>query len=193
MAATTSLLAYDIRVSLMHIQPEIWRLIRVPADIRMDRLHDVLQIALGWTDSHLHQFHVIDAKGGTKAYVGRPDPDFEGRTSTQDETKRLLKNFLAKPGNRIGYEYDFGDSWRHEIKLTAVHAQSVRLSTPLCMEGARACPPEDCGGVPGFEHVLAASTNPKRVVKDLVEWLGDYDPTAFDLAAVNRVLARQRV
>jgi hypothetical protein len=61
------------------------------------------------------------------------------------------------------------------------------------MEGARACPPEDCGGVPGFEHVLAASTNPKRVVKDLVEWLGDYDPTAFDLAAVNRVLARQRV
>ena len=113
MAATTSLLAYDIRVSLVHIQPEIWRLIRVPADIRMDRLHDVLQIALGWTDSHLHQFHVIDAKGGTKAYVGRPDPDFEGRTSTQDETKRLLKNFLAKPGDRIGYEYDFGDSWRH--------------------------------------------------------------------------------
>jgi Plasmid pRiA4b ORF-3-like protein len=193
MAATTSLLAYDIRVSLMHIQPEIWRLIRVPADIRMDRLHDVLQVALGWTDSHLHQFHLIDAKGATKAYVGRPDPDFEGRTPTQDETKRLLKNFLTKPGDRIGYEYDFGDSWRHEIKLTAVHAQSARLSTPLCMDGARACPPEDCGGVPGFEHALAASANPKRAGKDLLEWLGDYDPMAFDLAAVNRALARRRV
>ena len=193
MAATTSLLAYDIRVSLMHIQPEIWRLIRVPADIRMDRLHDVLQIALGWTDSHLHQFHVISAKGGTKAYVGRPDPDFEGRTPTQDETKRILKNFLTKTGDRIGCEYDFGDSWLHEIKLTAVNAQSARLSAPLCLDGARACPPEDCGGVPGFEHALATLANPKLAEKDLLEWLGDYDPTAFDLAAVNRAFARRRV
>ncbi len=177
----------------MHIQPEIWRLIRVPADIRMDRLHDVLQAAFGWTDSHLHQFHVIDAKGGTKAYIGRPDPDFAGTTPTQDETKRLLKNFLTNAGDRIGYEYDFGDGWLHEVKLAAVHGQSAKLSTALCLDGARACPPEDCGGVPGFQHVLAASTNPRRAEKDLLEWLGDYDPAAFDLAAVNRVLARRRV
>jgi len=193
MAATTPPSAYDIRVSLMHILPEIWRLIRISADIRMDRLHDVLQTALAWTDSHLHQFHVIDAKSGTKAYVGRPDPDFEGRTPTQDETKRLLKNFLTKPGDRIGYEYDFGDSWLHEIKLTAVHAQSARLSTPLCLDGARACPPEDCGGPSGFQDVLAALANRKRAHKDLIEWLGDYDPAAFDLGAVNRLLAKRRI
>lgn len=193
MAATNSLSAYDIRAFLMHIRPEIWRLIRVPADIRMDRLHDVLQVAFGWTDSHLHQFHVIDAKGGTKAYIGRPDPDFAGSTPTQDETKRLLKNFLIKVGDRIGYEYDFGDGWLHEIKLAAVHAQSARLSTPLCLDGARACPPEDCGGVPGFERVLAASANPKRAEKDLIEWLGDYEPTTFDLTTVNRALARIKV
>jgi hypothetical protein len=103
MASVSSTSAYEIRVTLMHIRPEIWRLIRVPSDIRMDRLHDVLQVAFGWTDSHLHQFHVIDAKGGTKAYVGRPNPDFAGSTPTQDETKRLLKKFLAKPGDRLGY------------------------------------------------------------------------------------------
>ena len=178
---------------MLHIQPEIWRLIRVPADIRMDRLHEVLQIAVGWTDSHLHQFHIFDSNGRTKAFVKIPDPDFEGQTPAQDETKRLLKNFLGNPGDRIGYEYDFGDGWVHEIKLVAVHAQSSRLATALCLDGARACPPEDCGGVPGFQGVLEACANPKKAAAHLREWLGDYDPTAFDLAAVNRALARKKV
>ena len=193
MASVSSTSAYEIRVPLMHIRPEIWRLIRVPSDIRMDRLHDVLQVAFGWTDSHLHQFHVIDAKGGTKAYVGRPNPDFAGSTPTQDETKRLLKNFLAKPGDRLGYEYDFGDSWIHEVKLEAVHIQSARLTTPLCLDGAQACPPEDCGGPPGFARVLDAIANPKRADKELAESVGDYDPAVFDLTAVNRVLGKRRI
>ena len=135
MAATTSLSAYDIWVSLMHIQPEIWRLIRVPADIRMDRLHDVLQVAFGWTDSHLHQFHVIDAKGGTKAYIGRPDPDFAGTTPTQDETKSLLKNFLTNPGDRIGYEYDFGDGWLHEINWRRSTSSQPSYPPPFAWMG----------------------------------------------------------
>ena len=193
MASVASTSAYEIRVTLMHIRPEIWRLIRVPSDIRMDRLHDVLQVAFGWTDSHLHQFHVIDAKGGTKAYVGRPNPDFAGSTPTQDETKRLLTNFLAKPGDRLGYEYDFGDGWIHEVKLEAVHVQSARLTTPLCLDGAQACPPEDCGGPPGFARVLDAFANPKRADKELAEWVGDYDPAAFDLTAVNRMLGKRRI
>ena len=104
-----------------------------------------------------------------------------------------MKNFLTKAGDRTAYEYDFSDSWLHEIKLTAVHVQSARLSTPLCLDGARACPPEDCGGVPGFEGVLAAFANPKQADKDLMEWLGDYDPATFDLTAVNRAFARIKV
>ena len=128
MATVSQAPAFEIRVSLLHVRPEVWRTIRVPADIRMDRLHGVLQEVLGWTDSHMHQFHVIDAKGGTKAYVGRPDGEFERDTRTQDETKRLLKNFLTKPGDRIGYEYDFGDGWLHEIKLEAVSPQTARLT-----------------------------------------------------------------
>jgi hypothetical protein len=193
MPQTASFAVYDIRVSLSYIQPEIWRLIRVPADIRMDRLHDVLQVALGWEDSHLHQFHILDVKGRTKAYVGRSDPDFESRIPTEPETKRHLNNYLTKVGDCIGYEYDFGDSWRHEIKLTAIHAQSAKLSRALCLDGARACPLEDCGGLPGFEDLLAVIGNPKRADPELLGLLGDYDPGMFHLADVNKTLARGRV
>jgi hypothetical protein len=193
-------LSFDLRVSLRWIQPGIWRLIRVPHDIRMDRLHNVLQVAFGWTDSHMHQFHLIDAEGSVKGYVGRPDPEspsaFIGmRTPTQDETKRLLKNFVAKTGDRIGYEYDFGDSWLHEITVAAVHEQSARLTMPLCLDGARACPPDDCGGPPGYEHLLEVLKKPKhREHVELREWVGDdFDPEAFDLATVTRLLGRVKV
>jgi hypothetical protein len=193
-------LAFDLRVSLQYLQPEIWRLIRVPHDIRMDHLDQVLQMAFGWTNSHLHQFHLIDGEGNITGYVGRPDPDLPGdflrrRPSTQDETKRLLKNFIEKAGDRIGYEYDFGDSWLHDITLAAVHEQTARLTSPLCLDGARAGPPEDCGGPPGFEHLLDVLKKPKhREYAEMEGWLGDeYDPAAFDLAGINRALARLRI
>lgn len=193
-------LAFDLRVSLRYVQPEVWRLVRVPHDVRMDRLHRVLQAAFGWTNSHLHQFPLIDAKGDVTGYVGEPDPDSPGvslglRTPTQDETKRLLKNFFGKSGDRIGYEYDFGDSWLHEIALAAVHEQTARLTTPLCLDGGRAAPPEDCGGPPGFEHLLDVLNKPKhREYAEMRDWVGgEYDPAAFDLAGINRVLARLKV
>jgi hypothetical protein len=196
--AQSTFVAFDLRVTLLYIEPSIWRSIRVPHDIRMDKLDGVLQTAFGWTDSHLHQFHVIDANGKTKAYVGRPDPNsvLEGlgrRPVTQDETKRLLKNFLTQSGDWMRYEYDFGDGWLHEINLIEIHPQSARLSIALCLDGARAGPPEDCGGPPGFAGVLAAVANPSGADQEFSEWLGDYDPTAFDLRNINRALARRRI
>ena len=193
-------LAFDLRISLRYLQPEIWRLIRVPHDIRMDRLDQVVQIAFGWTNSHMHQFHLINGEGKITGYVGKPDPDSPGvflgrRPPTQDETKRLLKNFLEKPGDRIGYEYDFGDSWLHDITLAAVHEQTARLTSPLCLDGARAGPPEDCGGPPGFEHLLEVLKKPRhREYVEMRDWLGDeFDPAAFDLAGSNRALACLRI
>ena len=146
-------------------------MVRVPHDIRMDRLHLVLQQAMGWTHSHLHQFHLFNAEGAITGYVGEPDPDspaaFLGRgPQTQDETKRLLKNFFAVPGDRIGYEYDFGDSWLHEITLASVEPLEKRLSRAACLDGARACPPEDCGGPPGYADLLKII---KTFSKGLVE------------------------
>jgi len=198
-AASPPLLAFELRISLLDVAPEVWRLVRVPHDIRMDRLDHVIQAAFGWTNSHMHQFHLIDAKGGIKGYVGRPDPESIGdmlgrRPPTQDETKRQLKNFLAKPGDRIGYEYDFGDSWLHSVELVAMHPQSSRLAPAVCLDGAQSCPPEDCGGPPGYEQLLETVANPKHPGHaEMKEWLGDFDAVAFDLRATNRALARCRV
>jgi hypothetical protein len=192
-------LSFDLRVSLQFIEPEIWRLIRVPHDIRMDRLHAVLQIAFGWTNSHLHQFHVLNADRRITGYVGKPGPDFPDNAFgqcplTQDETKRLLKNFLAKAGDRIGYEYDFGDSWLHEITLIVVHEPAVRLTAAQCLNGARAGPPDDCGGPPGYAHLLEVLKKPNHPERtEMVEWLGDdFDPAAFDLQAINKTFVHCR-
>lgn len=190
---------FELRVSLLHLEPEIWRLLRVPHDIRMDRLHTVLQLAFGWTDSHLHQFHVIDREGRVKGYVGQPDPDAVGgpfgrRPPTQDETKRQLKNFLAKPGDRLGYEYDFGDGWLHSLELIAAQPQTTRLTSALCLDGARACPPEDCGGPPGYDNLLVAIADPQHPEHaEMKDWLGEFDPAEFKPDSVNRVLARMKI
>ncbi len=190
-------LAFDLRISLQYLAPEIWRLVRVPHDIRMDRFNLVIQVAFGWTDSHLHQFHLVDAKGRTKGFVGTPDsdrPTFGRRPPTQDETKRQLKNFLAKPGDYMGYEYDFGDTWLHHISLVAVQTQAARLAPALCLDGARACPPEDCGGPPGYEDLLAALADPQHPeYEEMKDSYGDLDPAAFDLRTTNRALARLKV
>ena len=178
---------------------ETWRLVRVPHDIRMDRLHEVLQYAMGWEQSHMHQFHLFDAAGTITGYVGIPEPGAlmpcEDDPTTQDETKRLLKNFLTKPGDRLGYEYDFGDSWLHEIALASVETLEKRLSRAACLAGARACPPEDCGGPPGYEDLLKIIKKPKHPEYDsMIEWVGEgFDPAAFDLTATNEVVGRCKV
>ncbi|MEO7412157.1 MAG: plasmid pRiA4b ORF-3 family protein [Opitutaceae bacterium] len=188
--------AFELRITLLEVEPEIWRLLRVPHDIRMDRMHGMLQAAFGWTNSHLHQFHLFDDEGVVQAYVGRPATDGLGdilseNTPKQDETKRALNNFLAKPADRIGYEYDFGDGWLHEIELVAVHPQTTRLSRVLCLDGAHAGPPEDCGGPPGYDQLRKIMSDAKhREHAGMKDWLGDHDLETFDLAATNRALAR---
>ncbi len=195
----SSPVAFELRVTLQWIEPEVWRLVRVPDDIRMDRLHDVLQIAFGWTDSHLHQFHVLDAKGRTSGFVGQPDPDFpgglqDGRPETQLETKCHLRDFLTGPRDRMIYEYDFGDGWHHEIVVANVTSQTTRLSSAICLDGARACPPEDCGGAPGYNDFVAAVQDPKHPEHDkMLDWVGgSFDPEAFDLTKTNRALLRMK-
>ena len=192
-----SLLAFDLRIAVRDVTPKIWRLVRVPHDVRMDRLHDVLQTAFGWTNSHLHQFHLFDKKGRVHTFVTMSDPenlgaDFGQGTKTLNETACTLREFLAKPGDRIGYEYDFGDGWMHEIALAAVHPQSTRLTRALCLDGARAGPPDDSGGPYGYAQMLQAVANPRHPEHaDMKDWLGDFDPEAFNLAATNRALARR--
>lgn len=177
-----------VRVALRDSgDPSIWRRLRVPADIRLDRFHLVLCAAMGWQDSHLHVF-----ERGTERY-GFPDPDLDIR----DDREVTLSALLVRPGDRSDYEYDFGDSWQHDIVLEAV--EGGNHDGPCCIEGAGRCPPEDVGGIPGYEdlrRVLAAPDEAGHA--EALEWLGleharDFDPAAFDVERANDAVARALV
>ena len=190
-------LAFDLRVNLQYIQPEIWRRIRVSNDVRMDRLHHILQAAFGWTNSHLHQFVVSGPPGQPARHIGDVAGAEQGGFAedlpkTDDERACEIAEFLTKPGDRLVYEYDFGDSWHHDVVLAAVTPQTARLTVALCLDGARSCPPEDCGGPPGYEEYVAAIRDPKHPEHDaMINWNGPgFDPEKFDLAKTNRALGR---
>lgn len=175
---------YQLKVTLDHVRPPIWRRVLVPSAITLAGLHDVLQIAMGWTDSHLHQF---EFRG---ALYGKPVREYD--FDVQDEARTRLDRLLVRAKDQMHYEYDFGDGWRHLITLEKVVTPESTVQLPTCIAGARACPPEDCGGAPGYAQlceVLADPTHPEY--EEMLEWVGeDYDPAFLDLDAVNRTLTR---
>lgn len=171
---------HELKVTLQGIKPPIWRRFRVRDDTTLGKLHDHLQVIMGWTDSHLHQFV---AQG---VYYGRPDPEFP--RPRQDERKVRLADVLKKPKDHLTYEYDFGDGWEHELVLEQVLPHEPRARYPVILAGKRACPPEDCGGIPGYDRLLEALANPVDPERqDLLEWVGeDFDPENFDMGALSR-------
>jgi hypothetical protein len=174
----------QLKVTLLDTEPPVWRRLLVPATIRLDRLDRVIQAAMGWTNSHLHMF--IHPSGR----YGVPDLDFP----LQDERHTTLCDLADRQGETIRYEYDLGDGWDHEIVLEQFLTAQPGGRYPTCLAGARACPPEDCGGVHGYADLidnLADSTHPEH--QHLLEWLGiekgsDFDPAHFDTADANRRL-----
>ncbi len=181
-------LTYRIRVDLDGIKPPIWRRIEVSSHLTLDRLHHLLQTAMGWTDSHLHDFvsGAIATDRLAEHYLSQAsiDEDLEGI----DETTVRLDELLVEPGDRLFYVYDFGDNWTHTLRLESVSGGEPVLATVLA--GARSCPPEDCGGTWGYEELLTvlqdtADPDPEG----LREWTGpDFDPESFSVAAVNSAL-----
>ncbi len=181
---------YQLKTVLGGLRPPIWRRVLVRGDIPLGLLHAVIQVAMGWTNSHLHQFLV-----GEQYYS---DPtfgleDYSGEPSTLDENQITLRQVAPHPRDSFLYEYDFGDSWEHVVRVEKILAQK-RPTTAFaeCTGGARACPPEDCGGVFGYEELLDTLQHPKRKeYAELIEWLGgSFDPEAFDLDRVNKSLRR---
>ena len=186
---------YQIKVSLRGIRPPIWRRLIVPAAIELADLHHVIQAAMGWDNGHLHAFETaMDTYGpGDDPYS--EDESYEGLT---------LNILMQKPKHKIGYTYDFGDNWEHDILLEKVlpaeqgagpSRQSAGLagaSQVQCITGKRACPPEDCGGVGGYYAILDALKDPEQEDNaELLEWLGDdFDPEAFDPTEGNTRLAQ---
>ena len=180
------LLVYQLKVTLKDSKPPIWRRIQVTSNISLAKLHQILQTVMGWTDSHLHQF----VAGQT--YYGTPAPEFD--FEVKDERRVKLSQVAPDVKKKIVYEYDFGDSWEHEIVVEKVLEPEPRVHYPICLAGKRACPPEDCGGVWGYETFLEAIRDPRHPEhEEMLEWIGgSFDPEEFDLEAINQDLQSMR-
>jgi hypothetical protein len=178
---------YQIKVTLMRTAPPIWRRLLVDSDIALSELNDLLQLAMGWTNSHMHDFQF---RG--QCY-GSTDPE-GGLAEGIDERKVRLNQLLVRVGAKMVYTYDFGDSWEHAIVLEKCLPVDPNMAYPACTGGRGACPPEDCGGAGGFYNLLEALQNPRHPEhKELLEWVGkDYDPERFSIEAVNRILHGKR-
>jgi hypothetical protein len=211
---------YEIRITLNGSKPPIWRMVAVPSDITLGELHEVVQIAMGWTDSHLHQFRLqdkgfkpspqeiarrfqqgdidetfLDRVGGHRVFVTKVTPwgdptEMEG----EDENAVSLGDVCPEVKSKLIYEYDFGDGWEHTIEVQKIVDAEPKGKYPICLSGKKVCPPEDCGGIWGYYQLLETIADPKAEGhEDMLEWLGDdFDPDAFDLEEINSLLDEWR-
>ena len=174
---------YQIKVSLNGVKPPIWRRLLISSTTDLGELHEIIQIAVGWTDTHLHLF----VAGGDR--FGVPDPEFEDGTIPEDGIR--IGSLLKKEKQWITYEYDFGDGWEHKIVLEKILPYKPGETVPKCIAGRRGCPPEDVGGVWGYKEFLEAykdKTHPEH--GEMVEWAGEYfDPERFDPAEINEIFS----
>lgn len=175
---------YQIKVTLKRTRPPIWRRLQVRSDTRLSTLHEIIQRAMGWYDCHLHQFIV----GGE--YFGVPDPD--DWAEVHDERRVRLNQLVTQEKRRFTYDYDFGDSWAHEILVEKILPPDPAVHYPICLAGKRACPPEDVGGTWGYAEFLEIISDPEHGEYDTwIEWIGGgFDPERFSADAVTARLPR---
>jgi hypothetical protein len=179
---TSPPLIYQLKITLKDIEPPIWRRVWVDKNATLSHLHWVIQIAMGWTNSHLHSFTIQGVGYG----VPMPELDFDG-TDVQDEHAVMLSDFASGELFKFSYLYDFGDSWEHEILVEKVLLADPNVHCPVCIQAERACPPEDCGGVRGYQEFLAiiqAEDHPEHDA--MLEWVGGFfDPDDPELGEAN--------
>jgi hypothetical protein len=184
--------AFILKVELLDVKPPVWRRIGVVSDIKLNKLHQVIQEAMGWTDSHLHDFRINGVNYG-------PNSDEDFCEMEQDDESKARLGDLVDEGAKFDYHYDFGDDWRHRIKVEKVEPLGEEpLSDAWLLKGKRACPPEDVGGPWGYQDFLDTISDPENPeAEEMLEWVGgDFDPEEFNLeefqAAVLRVSKRSK-
>ena len=186
--ASTQKKIYQLRIILRYSWPRIWRVVQVPSTETFQYLNLVIIRAMGWHGSHYHSFRAQNPE--TKEIediVGENEWMTENVPKRRKENFAKLKDYLQKEGDFIDYTYDMGDSWDHDIILVNILPPQQGITYPVCIDGERACPPENCGGISGFEHFLEAIADPENDEhNDLIEWVGGYyDPDDFDHRQVN--------
>ena len=164
-------LIYQFKISLTEIEPTIWRRIQIPASYNFWDLHVAIQDSMGWLDYHMHEFRIPAPLNNEIVLIGIPDDDW-GEVSVMPGWEVPITAYLHEPGQAVEYEYDFGDSWTHQILLEAILVKEEGSEYPKCLAGERACPPEDCGSVPGYYGLLEAISNPENEeYEDTLAWL----------------------
>ena len=179
---------YQFKITLLESNPPIWRRIQVQ-DCTLDKLHEHIQTAMGWTNSHLHQFEIKGERYGDPELLDDGFEDFE----CVDSTVTMVSDILPKTGKRFAfkYEYDFGDDWQHEVLYEGSPPLEKGKKYPLCLEGERACPPEDVGGVWGYAEYVEALADPKHERhEEFMEWSGPIDPDDFDPKKATREMKK---
>lgn len=177
---------YQFKITLKEIKPPIWRRLQVPEDYSLYDLHVAIQDSFPWSDYHLNQFSTVTVKESERKYYGFPDPDNDWQKITL-EWEAKIKDIFQIDGNKsLNYDYDFGDGWEHRIDLEEILPVGKGIKYPRCLDGRRACPPEDCGGYPGYDNLLKVLKNPQdEEYQEICDWLGiekgdNYDFEYFD-------------
>ncbi|TAH31488.1 MAG: plasmid pRiA4b ORF-3 family protein [Cytophagales bacterium] len=190
---------YQLKIELKYIEPKITRTVLVQEDFTFSELADVLMCAFNWGGGHLWQFSFQSSgliKGGRKAltYIAEAydENGFETDEDQLEASELELNEILNSERKKIEFEYDFGDSWKHEITLQKVLEKDSSLDYPICIKGARNAPPEDCGSYYGYEKILEHYANPKKFkaeIKEFEEWFGGkYDSEYFNIDEVNEAI-----
>jgi len=172
---------YQFKITLRGIRPPIWRRILVPGTYTFWDLHVAIQSAMGWLDCHLHQFEIVNPSLFGISTIGMPAEEYEDMEILPGWKHKITKWFSME-NKKAYYVYDFGDYWEHTVELEKILPRDQNVDYPICIKGKRACPPEDCGSVPGYEQLCELMKNKDdEEYEEMVEWLGEeYDPEHFN-------------
>jgi hypothetical protein len=180
---------YEFRITLRGIEPPIYRIFRVSDRITFKKLHKIIQVVMGWQDYHLYEFKYGPIQ------IGIPDGEyFIVDAYHWDASKTKLSSLKLERNDVLLYNYDFGDDWSHLLEVQISYYSEGGTFVPVCLEGENACPPEDVGGIGGFQHFLEVLADPDdEKYEHYRNWSGgNYDPQAFDIDEVNKKLAKLR-
>ena len=180
---------FQFKITLLGIKPPIWRRIQTK-DCTLDKLHEHIQTAMGWTNSHLHQFKIDGIVHGDPELIYE---GWEDETPPVNSRRMKLSKIVPVDGKRFSfdYEYDFGDGWEHEILFEGFVPAEKEARYPLCLEGERACPPDDVGGTHGYQEYVKAMASPRhKRHKEFLQWNGPFDPEKFDAEAATKEMRK---
>jgi hypothetical protein len=177
---------YQFKISLNGSKTPIWRRIQVPETYSFWDLHVAIQDAMGWDDYHLHEFEMINPVTDVEVVIGIPNKDDSFFREVLPGWEQKIAEYFTTENPSALYTYDFGDDWVHNIKLEKILPREKNIDYPVCIKGKRACPPEDCGGIWGYEELLEIIHEPKHEeYEEMLEWVGEeFDPEHFDVKEI---------